>query len=169
MATVPAKKTWKTRGEIIPLFDRLVDENPQEPTEPVVYRVYSLDQVKASVLREVNNLLDTRLPFILADYEDVDYYEREVFGLRVGYPFFYGISDFSFFNGATSSAGVAKLEKQVAEAITIFEPRLKRVTVKFDSYLTNKQEVMLHLRADLVVGSVVEPVTFPIYVSNNGQ
>lgn len=160
---ISEKKEWKKPGELRPLFDRLEDDDLTEGLESPVAKMYDVDQMRQSILAEVFDLLDTRLAFNRQDYEDAAFYEKEVFGLTVGYPFFYGVSDFSFYD-PSNEEGREALEKEITTAIEIFEPRLKNIRFKIKSFLPHLQELASVLEADIVVGNMVHPISFPIHV-----
>ncbi len=154
---------WKKSGELIPLFDRLHDENPRQKQESPIQKTYNVEQIRASVLSELFDLLDTRIPFNRSDYDDASFYEDTVFNLKSGYPFFYGISDFSFYDIA-STQGQEQLENEIQRAVEIFEPRLENISITIQKIDRDNQSIVLQLDATLKVGEIVEAFTFPISI-----
>ena len=155
--------SWKKPGELMPLFDRLQDDEPFEKEENPVKKTYDVDQMRESVLRELLEMLDTRVTFNKKDFKDVDFYEKSVFGLKCGYPFFYGISDFSFYD-ISNAQGKQSLEDEIRTAIEIFEPRLENVTIKVQETSQENQSISLQLGASLKVGEILDHFTFPILI-----
>lgn len=155
--------SWKKPGELMPLFDRLQDDEPFEKEETPVKKTYNVEQMRESVLRELLELLDTRVTFNKQNFEDVDFYEKSVFGLKCGYPFFYGISDFSFYD-ISNAQGQKTLEDEIKTAIEIFEPRLENVTISIKGTSQETQSINLQLDASLRVGEILDHFTFPILI-----
>ena len=65
------------------ILDRLIDDQPGISREPVRHRVLSINQIKASVIRDLENLLNTRRQItpIPAEYREVSN-SLFVYGLR---------------------------------------------------------------------------------------
>ena len=120
------------------LFDRLCDDAPRTPDRPEArpYRTYDPVQLKASVRRELQRLLDTRAPRSLAQMAGQP---RTVID--------YGVPEVTpyMMNNAGESGALAKF---LVESIAAFEPSLQRLEVRVD--------------ADLVVGRFWEPVSFQL-------
>jgi len=154
---------WKKPGELMPLFDRLQDDEPFEKQETPVKKTYNVEQMRESVLRELLEMLDTRVTLNKQNYDDIDFYEKSVFGLKYGYPFFYGISDFSFYD-VSNSEGKENLENEIKTAIEIFEPRLENVSITVQKTSPESQSISLQLEASLKVGEILDHFTFPILI-----
>jgi len=135
---------------VIPsVLDRLIDTEPEVPSEPEVSRAKSLGQLKQSVRRDLQSLFNTRhgRPSLLARGE----LDSSLLN--------YGLPDFS-------SASIVNLLDQnrirraLETAVANFEPRLRDVKVKL--LPTPETERALHFRIDarLRVEPAPEPVTF---------
>ena len=133
-----------------PLFDRLVDLDPQAPAEPRPLRTLDPRGLRESVRRELERMLNTRssLPVDQLDQR------AELTVLE------YGIPDLSAFS-AGSEEDLVRLAGVVARAVAAFEPRLRRVRVAVDRLQDGLRALWLRIDADLVVGEVAEPISFP--------
>ncbi len=102
-----------------PLLDRLIDLEPRLRGEPAMTMVQSVRQLKASVRRDLEWLLNTRrIADPLPDH--LDETERSLY--------MYGLPDIT--SMSRDATGVRpKLLRQVERAIATFEPRLTRVRV----------------------------------------
>ena len=131
------------------LFDRLVDvPDWNEQEQPL--RILNREQLKASVRRELERLLNTRcsIPLHLLGEE-----ERSVVN--------YGIPDFSSLSphNADDHTLIASI---VGQTITAFEPRLRNVRVEVGRTFSAESALWLDINAELVVGTFSEPVSFPL-------
>ncbi len=131
------------------LFDRLVDVPDWDERERLL-RVLNSEQLKASVRRELQRLLNTRCSIPLHRLVEE---ERSVVN--------YGIPDFSSLSphNADDHALIASI---VGQTITAFEPRLRQVRVEVGSAFSAESALWLNISAELVVGTFAEPVSFPL-------
>jgi type VI secretion system protein ImpF len=133
-----------------PLFDRLVDREPQVPAEPRPLRTLDPRGLRESVRRELERMLNTRssLPVDrLVARETLTVLE-------------YGIPDLSAFSAANEE-DQRLLTALVARAVIAFEPRLRRVSVAFERLEDGQRTLRLRIDAFLVTDEVAEPVSFP--------
>ena len=131
------------------LFDRLVDVPDWDERERPL-RVLNSEQLKASVRRELQRLLNTRCSIPLHRLGEE---ERSVVN--------YGIPDFSSLSphNADDHALIASI---VGQTITAYEPRLRQVRVEVGLGFTAEPALSLNISAELVVGMFAEPVSFPL-------
>ncbi len=141
------------RGAKALLFERLVDQDPQRPAEPQPFRMYSAGFLRASVGQELIRLLNTRCPRGRGPANEVD---RTILD--------YGIPDFSHM-AATSDTDAHQLARVLERAIAIYEPRLREVRVTITPSIKSQTAVTGVIEAMLVVGTVNEPVSFPLVLS----
>ena len=134
----------------MPLFDRLVDNEPNQPTEPRPYRVLDRDGVLASVAAEVDRLLNSRCPF---DREAIARRERTVLE--------YGLPDMANYYSEDQEDQQA-LCAMLRQTIEAYEPRLKNVRVSLVRVDRRNQHLMLAVDGQLSVGRLLEPVSFPV-------
>ena len=135
------------------LFERLVDENPNTPGEAQPFRIYGVAALRESVQRELARLLNTRSPVLggMADERD-----RTVID--------YGIPDFSHV-GPASTTDLQHLAQVLERTIAAYEPRLQQVRITLEP-ATNSQSVVRGVIAgNLIVGTVNEPIAFPLVLS----
>lgn len=131
------------------ILDRLLDDEPGNTQESVRHRVVVFRELKASVRRDLENLLNTRR-FILmppASYTEVNDSLLS-----------YGLPDFSSRN-PTQVSVMDQLRLEIVKTISRFEPRLKNVNVVVDSK-DHWRNLNFQISAVLVFGPVSEPVVF---------
>ena len=141
------------------LFDRLVDL-PDELDGSDSYgqerslRILNSKQLKASVKRELERLLNTRCSIPL---HQLGAEERSVVN--------YGIPDFSSLSphNADDHALIASI---VGQTISAFEPRLRQVRVEVGPAFAAESALWLNISAELAVGMFSEPVSFPLMLNS---
>jgi type VI secretion system protein ImpF len=135
------------------LLDRLVDNELGISHEPARARFASSEQIKASVVRDLENLLNTKRRILVppAAYKEVGS------SLLV-----YGLRDFTSQN--PRSAWVRQqLRRDIEKTIALFEPRLRNLTVKVDTPTEKERNLRFRINGLLVIEPVMEPVTFDTY------
>jgi type VI secretion system protein ImpF len=138
--------------EIVPsLFDRLIDENPAASREVAPERYYGVNELRASVARDVENLLNTRREAL---EELPSGFTETGKSLRM-----YGLPDFTSFN-PLNSGDAERLRGAIESAIAAFEARLQRVMVKVEAAGPNDRAVRFHIEGFLRVEPAPEPVAF---------
>lgn len=141
---------------IASLLDRLKDETPGSTQEAVPLRLHDVDQLRASVARDLEALLNTRREH-LGDLP-------EQFAEVQGSLLLYGLPDFTSYS-LKSQRDRDRALQAVEEAIVRFEPRLRDVQVQLIEEEDKEKKGKggnLHFRVDgmLKVEPVPEPVTF---------
>lgn len=112
-------RTEIDRSVLPSLLDRLTDDAPGTPADPAITREESARRFRASVLRDLDWLLNTRRRSRIADESEI--VRRSTFG--------YGLPDFS--DRTTSSLDwQERLLEDVRETVRWFEPRLANVDVR---------------------------------------
>jgi type VI secretion system protein ImpF len=138
------------------ILDRLIDNEPEVSFEPVQFRLLDMRQIKARVIRDLENLLNTRR---LADPPDAEFSELNRSVL------IYGIKDYTSLN--PRSASVRKLLRQdIEKAIARFEPRLKNVKVQLEPDQKG-HSLRFRINAMLVIEPEKEPVQFDTFFDIN--
>jgi type VI secretion system protein ImpF len=142
------------------ILDRLIDLEPGVSHEPVQQRMLDIRQIKAAVVRDLENLLNTR---------------RHIFSPPValtevnGSLFVYGLGDFTSQNPRSPSVK-QQLRQDIERTISRFEPRLRNVTVQFESRNPDERNLRFRIAGMLVADPIIEPVTFDTYFDiNRGQ
>lgn len=98
------------------LLDRLTDHEPDKKNESRDRRVISMRQYRTGVLRDIQDLLNSRARPFGDEIYDYDEASKSVLN--------FGLRDLC---GTTSSdTRVAEIEREVKEAILKFEPRILR-------------------------------------------
>jgi type VI secretion system protein ImpF len=154
----PIKLSVK-EGAPVPLFSRLIDEEPHVKSEKVVKNILSLDDLEASISGELEIILNTRI----SAFEE----NSEVPGIPEYYrlPDFFGLRDFSTYNIETD-IGKAYITKKVREAIVRFEPRLLNPEVILLGISEDRFSLITEIRGEILVGTYRRQVTFPIVLNN---
>ena len=139
------------------VLDRLVDHEPATSHESVQHRVLNIRQIKALVIRDLENLFNARrqIRHVPASYRQV---HNSVF--------MYGLDDFTAENPKNPSVR-RKLRQDVERAIAKFEPRLKNVTVRLEEDIEAGRNIRFRISGMLVVESETEPVTLDTYFDTN--
>lgn len=102
------------------LLDRLTDHAPDQRRDPPEQQVMTMPQLRQAVLRDLGNLMNTSNLSTLIDLSDTPLVARSTVN--------FGIPGFAGTTGALSRAGA--LERELADAIKAFEPRIRPETVR---------------------------------------
>ena len=143
-----------SRGSIL---DRLLDDAPGVTQEPVQNRLFNIRQVKAMVVRDLENLLNTRrqISLVPAAYKEVN-----------NSVFVYGLGDFTAENPKSPSVR-RQLRQDVEKTISRFEPRLKNVNVRLEEDIEKGRNLRFRISGLLIVEPETEPVSFDTYFDTN--
>jgi type VI secretion system protein ImpF len=114
------------------LLDRLIDLEPKNPTEQPVTRAQSVRQLKSSLRRDLEWLLNTRRTpeAVGSEFQEL---ERSLFN--------YGLTDLTTLNWE-STRDRSFLARMVENLLATFEPRLKRVRVVAVGELSATQNIL---------------------------
>jgi len=141
------------------ILDKLIDNEPEDSSESVYSRMANFRDIEASVIRDIENLLNTRRTILMppATHNEVT---KSLYT--------YGLRDFTAEN-PSSSMVVQKLRREIAQAITLFEPRLKNVVVHIENKAKSR-DVRFRIAGTLVIYPISEPVIFDTsFDSNRGE
>ncbi len=132
------------------VLDRLLDFEPKSPQESVKSRSKSLAELKQSVRRDLEWLLNTRryLGEIEENLEEVNK-SVAIYGL----PDFTGIS-------AKSHIELKRLTHAVENALKIFEPRFLNVKVMLEPISNIERLLKFRIEAELNIEPSPEPIAF---------
>jgi len=132
------------------ILDRLIDRDPKVSTEPSSVRGTQQAQIKESVKRDLEWLLNSKQ--LNSDWpEDLRQLNRSLLT--------YGMPDFSS-STLSNSIQQDRLRRAVEETISRFEPRLPRVNVAIVEGKEHERSVRFRIDAMLRVDPAPEPVTF---------
>ena len=134
------------------ILDRLLDYDPKVATEPVRDRL-SVRQIKDAVIRDLENLLNTRRQILVPSPE----YQEVHSSL-----YMYGLQDFTMKNPGSPMVK-QKLRQVIERTISCFEPRLKNVNVQIEASGQNARDLRFRINAMLVMDPITEPVIFDTY------
>jgi type VI secretion system protein ImpF len=139
------------------ILDRLLDLEPDVSREPVQLRLQDVRQVKAAVIRDLENLLNTKRPY--GDPPDGFRNLRDSL-------FVYGLRDFTALN-PKATAVRQQLRLEIERTVSRFEPRLRSVVVHLEAEGENERALRFRISAMLVVEPLSEPVTFDTVLDVN--
>lgn len=162
-----AKSRVSENQPLVPsIFDRLLDDDPANSREAASSRRHVLRELKYSVSRDLENLLNTRQRW--------GEWPEEFDELRLSLVN-YGIPDFTGVNMSVPSER-ERLRGIIERAIVQYEPRFKTVRVQllenadaFDRTLRFRIEGTLHAEPapePVVFDSQLEPITANFQVQN---
>jgi type VI secretion system protein ImpF len=138
-------------GIVPSLVDRLLDDNPDVQQEPIASRYQDVRDLRVSVARDLENLLNTRR-------ESLDELPPEFTDLNRSL-LVYGLPEFMAFN-LLDPSDLGRLRRAIESAIANFEPRLQRVRVQMEPLQPNDRAVRFRIEAMLRVDPAPEPVVF---------
>lgn len=133
------------------LLDRLTDENPSSGKEAVPMRLHDVVQLRASVARDLEALLNTRREYLGQIPEHFAEVERSLLT--------YGLPDFTSFS-LKSQRDRNNVLQSVEDAIAKFEPRLQNVEVHLVPEDEHGRNIHFRVDAMLKMEPAPEPVTF---------
>jgi len=145
----------KEAGAPIPLFDRLIDDDPEIVTELPPKRYYNRFELIQSIKREVEGILNTRATAKRVNHEDFS--EDE---LNSGLPEMFGLGDFSQYDGE-NEGDWNHIEELCEQAIMRYEPRIKNVTVSVTAFDQKAQSLSITIHADFAIREFQGELTFP--------
>jgi type VI secretion system protein ImpF len=139
------------------ILDRLLDDDPKTKREPVRERAVGIGHIKAAVVRDLENLLNTRRHIASppATHREVNH------SLWV-----YGLQDYTAQNPKSPSVK-QHLRLDIEKTLGLFEHRLRNVTVKLEAFDREDRNLRFRITAMLVVDPVEEPVTFDTFFDLN--
>ncbi len=150
----------ESRVRITPsVLDRLIDHETGVTSEPPASRLKNLRDLKRAVQRDLEWLLNTRraVDDLPADMPEVI---RSVAT--------YGLPDFTAAS-LKSPAEQERVRRALEEAISLFEPRLRDVTVTLEPLDEEAPSLRFHVDGYLRVEPEPEPVSFDtmLHLANN--
>jgi type VI secretion system protein ImpF len=114
------------------LLERLIDLEPKNATEQPVTRAQSVRQLKASLRRDLEWLLNTRRTPEAVDRKFQEL-EKSVFN--------YGLPDLTSLNWE-SICDRSELARMIENLLSVFEPRLRRVRVSAIGEVSATQNIL---------------------------
>lgn len=133
------------------VLDRLLDDHPQFSDEPPEDRTQDIDQLKNSVARDLEALLNSRQESLTEVPEE--WPELRTSLLTYGLPDFTGMS-------LRNTNEHARIRRSLEQAVANFEPRLERVRVTIEAPVGALRLLHFRVEAMLHVEPAAEPVRF---------
>ena len=133
------------------VLDRLIDFEPKVSTEPPKSQSTSLAELKQSVRRDIEWLLNTRYFYDPGDGIGLEEAIKSVA--------FYGLPDFTAVS-AKSHIEQARMTQALEAALRIFEPRFINVKVSLEPISNLDRLLKFRIEANLDVEPAPEPVVF---------
>jgi len=114
------------------VLERLIDHDPKNQTETPPTRAQSVRQLRASVRRDLEWLLNTRRSpdAVTAEYQEL---ERSLFN--------FGLPDVTGINWQ-SSRDRARLTQMIEDTVAMFEPRIRNIKVVPVEAIAGSQHVL---------------------------
>lgn len=135
----------------VPLFDRLIDEEPERTREAVPLRALGAEGLRESIRRELARVLETRCPW-----------PGDLALSRQRTALEYGLPDLDQGGRGLVSERRARLARLVTDTITCFEPRLDRVEVTVLDTGEARSRAVVSLSAVLLTPSGPEPISLDL-------
>lgn len=132
------------------LVDRLIDLEPRMSQEPPKSRSNSLRELKQSVRRDLEWLLNTRCHTMDFD-EKLDEIKKSIL--------YYGLPDFSGVSVKNYNEQ-KRLTIAIENAIKYFEPRFINLKVTLEPMDNLDRQLKFHIEASLDIEPTPEPVAF---------
>lgn len=132
------------------LFDKLFDAAPRSPGASALRRL-SVDELKDTIARDLEALLNTRTVFIAEDFMGFPECDSSVLT--------YGLNDFANLSIA-SHTDREFICKSIQRAIAHHEPRLHEVVVTLEVRRRSSHDLYFGISAKLNIGPEQEAVNF---------
>lgn len=146
------------KGAPAPLFDRLQDDDLQRPIDTEEKAYLDEEGLIASIQREINRILDSRLGSesdLSANNDGIAYLLPEEFGMR----------DYGSLSSRTDS-DYDLILSSIRTAIERFEPRLHNPRVALVSLTKENSGIEITISGDVDIYQQRRPVRFPMTVKN---
>jgi type VI secretion system protein ImpF len=139
------------------ILDRLLDDNPGLSQESVRERRISFGQIEKWLIRDLQNLLNSR-QMVVSVPPGFGNLNRSLVS--------YGLRDFTAQNPVSDPVR-QQLRQEIERVISSFEPRLRNVTVRLDTPSEKGQSLRFRVTGVLVAEPLEEPVAFDTYFDMN--
>lgn len=141
------------RGILPPLFDRIVDD---KSGADLGGKLLNDQELKESIIQELSLILNTRCTVRKVIYED----HIEMIPV-FGFPDFFGLGDFSYFDGANAQEW-PKAARFIETAIEAAEPRLRNIYVKVEKFESVDQKLFVSVSASMEENHLLKEIHFPL-------
>ncbi len=133
------------------MLDRLIDTDPSSTRDVLPTRAETVRELRRSVTRDLDNLLNSRNTFsdLSPDFVEVG---RSVIA--------FGLPDLSSFGQSTADWN--RLRQAIETAIRIYEPRLIGTVATVTPPSSTDRSVRVRIDARLIMTPAPEPISFDI-------
>jgi type VI secretion system protein ImpF len=142
----------------VPLFDRLVDEEPHRRYEATPFRTLDRAGVHASIQRELMRLLSARCPV-----------PGDVALTRPRTALDYGLPDLDQGGRGVVAEERLRLGRLIRETIVAFEPRLEDVRIRLLESVEGGAHLVVVIEAEMVTEAVREPISFSLPLGGESE
>ncbi|MDR1333611.1 MAG: type VI secretion system baseplate subunit TssE [Holosporaceae bacterium] len=136
----------------VPLFERLIDDNPEEPFEKHPKRFLTFRELQESILRDLSCLLNTRASLFWKDCAG-----------NAAIPYSYGVN----VTAPTSAENVFEiqtLESRIDGVVRLFESRLTNAKSNVMGSGRDPSNVFVNIEATMNIEHRKMPLSFPIVI-----
>lgn len=138
----------------VSILDRLIDHEPDVSRESLQYRLTDFGRVKALVIRDLENLLNTK-SIVTPPARAYKELNKSLY--------VYGLKDFTALNPKSPSVRL-QLREEIKNKVSQFEPRLKNVTVGVAAPTESDMTVRFKITGLLVLDPIAEPIAFDTFL-----
>lgn len=142
------------------LFDRLQDDFPHQPTEVISKRMCSLGDYKASIVRDLETLVNTRQCLVANDLAPFPELKGTILE--------YGMPDFTS-KGVLNPEDRRLIQAQLEQAITLGDRRFREVKVQLLNQQTGHRMLTFRVDALLRIHDATRQVSFDAVLQVNTQ
>ena len=148
-------------GVPIPLFERLVDLEPEEDEEYPPKKYYSYEETLLSIEREINRILSARSTAKKKHYQNLIQTPD-----NRGLPELFGLPDFSHYDAASKESW-DDIGEICARTLQLYEPRLKNIVVTPTAFDAKTQSLSAQIDAELELQNYTGEVSFATIINLN--
>lgn len=143
------------------LLDRLLDNHPQVSVEPVAQRLSTLAEYKASIVRDLETLVNTRQSMVAGEL-------GEAFKSLRGTIITYGMPDFTS-KGVLNPEDRRQIQQQLESTIATGDRRFRSVKVQLLAQQNGQRMLTFRVDAVLRLRDVSRQVSFDAVLQVNTQ
>lgn len=144
------------------LLDRLLDDSPQASVEPASQRLSSLADYKASIVRDLETLVNTRQSLVAGELRNHRF--KALQGSILGY----GMPDFTS-KGVLNPEDRSQIQHQLETAIATGDRRFRSVKVQLLAQPIGQRVLTFRVDAVLRLHDVSQQVSFDAVLQINTQ
>lgn len=137
-----------------PLFEKLIDEDPEIPFEKNPKHFSSLVELQSSIIEDLSRLLNTRIAIFWKNYS----YKN------LSIPFTYGINITGDISSENSFA-MQELEAAIEKVIAQFEPRLIDAKAHVQGIGSDPSFLFINIDAIVITENRRIPLSFPVVLN----